>query len=170
MKITTNSCTRCAVSGRIDIWKSSLLGGLSPLKNLGFFLQTSGGQLGKHRSFMTPWKKESLCSLGPEFKMIKEMQSFSYWTKLSSAPFFDVLGLLVDSRSTGPLGHKPSLLQRLPFIRKQLNAVINCLFLFCTVPSDFESKLLLYTAQGFRVIGLACKSLQGGKPPAALTR
>ncbi|NXI23956.1 AT134 ATPase, partial [Sterrhoptilus dennistouni] len=39
-----------------------------------------------------------------------------------------------------------------------------------TVPSDFESKLLLYTAQGFRVIGLACKSLQGGKPPAALTR
>ncbi|NXN78951.1 AT134 ATPase, partial [Bombycilla garrulus] len=39
-----------------------------------------------------------------------------------------------------------------------------------TVPSNFESKLLLYTAQGFRVIGLACKSLQGGKPPAALTR
>ncbi|XP_059711450.1 probable cation-transporting ATPase 13A4 isoform X5 [Haemorhous mexicanus] len=39
-----------------------------------------------------------------------------------------------------------------------------------TVPSNFESKLLLYTAQGFRVIGLACKSLQAGKPPAALTR
>ncbi|NXM61435.1 AT134 ATPase, partial [Illadopsis cleaveri] len=39
-----------------------------------------------------------------------------------------------------------------------------------TVPSDFESKLLLYAAQGFRVIGLACKSLQAGKPPAALTR
>uniref|UniRef100_A0A8C3RBD0 Cation-transporting ATPase n=1 Tax=Cyanoderma ruficeps TaxID=181631 RepID=A0A8C3RBD0_9PASS len=39
-----------------------------------------------------------------------------------------------------------------------------------TVPPNFESKLLLYTAQGFRVIGLACKSLQGGKPPAALTR
>ncbi|XP_039578383.1 probable cation-transporting ATPase 13A4 [Passer montanus] len=39
-----------------------------------------------------------------------------------------------------------------------------------TVPSNFESKLLLYTAQGFRVIGLACKSLQGGKLPAALTR
>uniref|UniRef100_A0A8C3MTD7 Cation-transporting ATPase n=1 Tax=Geospiza parvula TaxID=87175 RepID=A0A8C3MTD7_GEOPR len=39
-----------------------------------------------------------------------------------------------------------------------------------TVPSNFESKLLLYTAQGFRVIGLACKSLRAGKPPAALTR
>ncbi|NWT58336.1 AT134 ATPase, partial [Erythrocercus mccallii] len=39
-----------------------------------------------------------------------------------------------------------------------------------TVPSNFESKLLLYTAQGFRVIGLACKSLQAGKPPAVLTR
>ncbi|KAM3669215.1 putative cation-transporting ATPase 13A4 [Ammospiza maritima maritima] len=39
-----------------------------------------------------------------------------------------------------------------------------------TVPSNFGSKLLLYTAQGFRVIGLACKSLQAGKPPAALTR
>ncbi|NXH54190.1 AT134 ATPase, partial [Rhabdornis inornatus] len=39
-----------------------------------------------------------------------------------------------------------------------------------TVPSNFESKLLLYTAQGFRVIGLACKSLQGVKLPAALTR
>ncbi|NXB00304.1 AT134 ATPase, partial [Cnemophilus loriae] len=39
-----------------------------------------------------------------------------------------------------------------------------------TVPSNFESKLLLYTAQGFRVIGLACKPLQAGKPPAALTR
>uniref|UniRef100_A0A8U7M6B9 Cation-transporting ATPase n=1 Tax=Corvus moneduloides TaxID=1196302 RepID=A0A8U7M6B9_CORMO len=35
-----------------------------------------------------------------------------------------------------------------------------------TVPSNFESKLLLYTAQGFRVIGLACKSLQAGKLPA----
>ncbi|NWH31177.1 AT134 ATPase, partial [Chloropsis hardwickii] len=39
-----------------------------------------------------------------------------------------------------------------------------------TVPSNFENKLLLYTAQGFRVIGLACKSLQAGKLPAALTR
>ncbi|KAF4801770.1 putative cation-transporting ATPase 13A5 [Turdus rufiventris] len=39
-----------------------------------------------------------------------------------------------------------------------------------TVPSNFESKLLLYTAQGFRVIGLAWKSLQAGKLPAALTR
>ncbi|NWV38097.1 AT134 ATPase, partial [Grantiella picta] len=39
-----------------------------------------------------------------------------------------------------------------------------------TVPSNFESKLLLYTAQGFRVIGLAYKSLQKGKQPAALTR
>ncbi|NXC98059.1 AT134 ATPase, partial [Certhia familiaris] len=39
-----------------------------------------------------------------------------------------------------------------------------------TVPSNFESKLLLYTSQGFRVIGLACKSLQAGKQPAALTR
>uniref|UniRef100_A0A8C5XAN3 Cation-transporting ATPase n=1 Tax=Malurus cyaneus samueli TaxID=2593467 RepID=A0A8C5XAN3_9PASS len=39
-----------------------------------------------------------------------------------------------------------------------------------TVPLNFESKLLLYTAQGFRVIGLACKCLQAGKPPAALTR
>ncbi|NWS13736.1 AT134 ATPase, partial [Pachyramphus minor] len=39
-----------------------------------------------------------------------------------------------------------------------------------TVPSNFESQLLLYTAQGFRVIGLAWKSLQAGKPPTALTR
>ncbi|NWT96793.1 AT134 ATPase, partial [Urocynchramus pylzowi] len=39
-----------------------------------------------------------------------------------------------------------------------------------TVPSNFENKLQLYTAQGFRVIGLACKSLQTGKLPAALTR
>ncbi|XP_017930436.1 probable cation-transporting ATPase 13A4 [Manacus vitellinus] len=39
-----------------------------------------------------------------------------------------------------------------------------------TVPSNFESELLLYTAQGFRVIGLAWKSLQAGKPPTALTR
>ncbi|KAL2301167.1 hypothetical protein Nmel_011728, partial [Mimus melanotis] len=39
-----------------------------------------------------------------------------------------------------------------------------------TVPSNFESKLLFYTAQGFRVIGLACKSLQGRQLPAALTR
>ncbi|NXO77341.1 AT134 ATPase, partial [Sitta europaea] len=39
-----------------------------------------------------------------------------------------------------------------------------------TVPSNFESKLLLYTAQGFRVIALACKTLQAEKPPAALTR
>ncbi|KAM6260948.1 putative cation-transporting ATPase 13A4 isoform 2-T2 [Spheniscus humboldti] len=39
-----------------------------------------------------------------------------------------------------------------------------------TVPSNFESKLLLYTAQGFRVIGLACKSLQTGKQSAHLTR
>ncbi|XP_074955040.1 putative cation-transporting ATPase 13A4 [Phalacrocorax aristotelis] len=39
-----------------------------------------------------------------------------------------------------------------------------------TVPSNFESKLLLYTAQGFRVIGLACKSLQSGKHSAGLTR
>ncbi|KAJ7410497.1 hypothetical protein WISP_107967 [Willisornis vidua] len=39
-----------------------------------------------------------------------------------------------------------------------------------TVPSNFASKLLLYTAQGFRVIGLACKSLQAGKPTTALTR
>ncbi|NWV80659.1 AT134 ATPase, partial [Dasyornis broadbenti] len=39
-----------------------------------------------------------------------------------------------------------------------------------TVPSNFESKLLLYTAQGFRVIGLAYKSLQAGKPPVAPTR
>ncbi|NWU18098.1 AT134 ATPase, partial [Cephalopterus ornatus] len=39
-----------------------------------------------------------------------------------------------------------------------------------TVPLNFESKLLLYTSQGFRVIGLAWKSLQAGKPPTALTR
>ncbi|XP_010072227.1 PREDICTED: probable cation-transporting ATPase 13A4, partial [Pterocles gutturalis] len=39
-----------------------------------------------------------------------------------------------------------------------------------TVPSNFESKLLLYTAQGFRVIGLACKSLQAGKQSTDLTR
>ncbi|NXC06460.1 AT134 ATPase, partial [Orthonyx spaldingii] len=39
-----------------------------------------------------------------------------------------------------------------------------------TVPSNFERKLLLYTAQGFRVIGLACKPLQAGKLPATLTR
>ncbi|KAM9279137.1 putative cation-transporting ATPase 13A4 [Morus bassanus] len=39
-----------------------------------------------------------------------------------------------------------------------------------TVPSNFESKLLLYTAQGFRVIGLACKSLQSGKQSTDLTR
>ncbi|NXI44097.1 AT134 ATPase, partial [Galbula dea] len=39
-----------------------------------------------------------------------------------------------------------------------------------TVPSNFESKLLLYTAQGFRVIGLACKPLQAGKQPTDLTR
>ncbi|XP_068001755.1 probable cation-transporting ATPase 13A4 [Melanerpes formicivorus] len=35
-----------------------------------------------------------------------------------------------------------------------------------TVPSNFESKLLLYTAQGFRVIGLAYKPLQAGKQSA----
>ncbi|XP_049658893.1 probable cation-transporting ATPase 13A4 isoform X6 [Accipiter gentilis] len=39
-----------------------------------------------------------------------------------------------------------------------------------TVPLNFESKLLLYTAQGFRVIGLACKSLQAGKQSTHLTR
>ncbi|XP_052660648.1 probable cation-transporting ATPase 13A4 isoform X3 [Harpia harpyja] len=39
-----------------------------------------------------------------------------------------------------------------------------------TVPLNFESKLLLYTAQGFRVIGLACKSLQAGKQSTDLTR
>ncbi|NWR36041.1 AT134 ATPase, partial [Tachuris rubrigastra] len=39
-----------------------------------------------------------------------------------------------------------------------------------TVPSNFESELLLYTAQGFRVIGLAWKSLQAGKLPTALSR
>ncbi|NXX43165.1 AT134 ATPase, partial [Tricholaema leucomelas] len=39
-----------------------------------------------------------------------------------------------------------------------------------TVPSDFESKLLFYTAQGFRVIGLACKPLQARKHSADLTR
>ncbi|XP_074690045.1 putative cation-transporting ATPase 13A4 isoform X2 [Strix aluco] len=39
-----------------------------------------------------------------------------------------------------------------------------------TVPSNFESKLLLYTAKGFRVIGLACKSLQPGKQSTNLTR
>ncbi|NXJ65399.1 AT134 ATPase, partial [Rostratula benghalensis] len=39
-----------------------------------------------------------------------------------------------------------------------------------SVPSNFESKLLLYTAQGFRVIGLACKSLQAGKQSPDLTR
>ncbi|XP_065604295.1 probable cation-transporting ATPase 13A4 [Cyrtonyx montezumae] len=39
-----------------------------------------------------------------------------------------------------------------------------------TVPSNFESKLLFYTAQGFRVIGLACKPLQSGKQSTDLTR
>ncbi|XP_064929717.1 probable cation-transporting ATPase 13A4 isoform X4 [Columba livia] len=39
-----------------------------------------------------------------------------------------------------------------------------------TVPPNFESKLRLYTAQGFRVIGLACKSLQAGKQSMDLTR
>ncbi|KFR03395.1 putative cation-transporting ATPase 13A4 [Opisthocomus hoazin] len=39
-----------------------------------------------------------------------------------------------------------------------------------TVPSNFESKLLFYTVQGFRVIGLACKSLQAGKQSTDLTR
>ncbi|KFO94121.1 putative cation-transporting ATPase 13A4 [Buceros rhinoceros silvestris] len=39
-----------------------------------------------------------------------------------------------------------------------------------TVPSNFESKLLLYTAQGFRVVGLAFKPLQAGKRPTDLTR
>ncbi|NXM01131.1 AT134 ATPase, partial [Tyrannus savana] len=39
-----------------------------------------------------------------------------------------------------------------------------------TVPSNFESELLFYTAQGFRVIGLAWKSLQAGKLPTALSR
>ncbi|XP_021249007.1 probable cation-transporting ATPase 13A4 isoform X2 [Numida meleagris] len=39
-----------------------------------------------------------------------------------------------------------------------------------TVPLNFESKLLFYTAQGFRVIGLAYKSLQSGKQSTDLTR
>ncbi|OXB75615.1 UNVERIFIED_CONTAM: hypothetical protein H355_001259, partial [Colinus virginianus] len=39
-----------------------------------------------------------------------------------------------------------------------------------TVPSNFESKLLFYTAQGFRVIGVACKSLQSEKQTTDLTR
>uniref|UniRef100_A0A8C3L209 Cation-transporting ATPase n=1 Tax=Chrysolophus pictus TaxID=9089 RepID=A0A8C3L209_CHRPC len=39
-----------------------------------------------------------------------------------------------------------------------------------TVPPNFESKLLFYTAQGFRVIGLAYKSLQSGKQSTDLTR
>ncbi|NXC39721.1 AT134 ATPase, partial [Penelope pileata] len=39
-----------------------------------------------------------------------------------------------------------------------------------TVPSNFESKLLFYTAQGFRVIGLACKPLQSGRQSTDLTR
>uniref|UniRef100_A0A8C4KE63 Cation-transporting ATPase n=1 Tax=Dromaius novaehollandiae TaxID=8790 RepID=A0A8C4KE63_DRONO len=39
-----------------------------------------------------------------------------------------------------------------------------------TVPLNFESKLLLYTAQGFRVIGLACKPLQAERQFADLTR
>ncbi|KAM6258230.1 putative cation-transporting ATPase 13A4 [Porphyrio hochstetteri] len=39
-----------------------------------------------------------------------------------------------------------------------------------TVPLNFESKLLLYTAQGFRVIGLAWKSLQAGKQSTDVTR
>ncbi|XP_068809783.1 probable cation-transporting ATPase 13A4 isoform X2 [Struthio camelus] len=39
-----------------------------------------------------------------------------------------------------------------------------------TVPSNFESKLLIYTAQGFRVIGLAYKPLQTGRQSANLTR
>ncbi|XP_061862161.1 probable cation-transporting ATPase 13A4 [Colius striatus] len=39
-----------------------------------------------------------------------------------------------------------------------------------TVPSNFERKLLLYTTQGFRVIGLAWKSLQIGKQLTDLTR
>uniref|UniRef100_A0A8C2TRU1 Cation-transporting ATPase n=1 Tax=Coturnix japonica TaxID=93934 RepID=A0A8C2TRU1_COTJA len=39
-----------------------------------------------------------------------------------------------------------------------------------TVPPNFESKLLFYTAQGFRVIGVACKSLQVEKQSTDLTR
>ncbi|NXX85767.1 AT134 ATPase, partial [Urocolius indicus] len=39
-----------------------------------------------------------------------------------------------------------------------------------TVPLDFERKLLFYTTQGFRVIGLAWKSLQTGKQLTDLTR
>ncbi|NXN99471.1 AT134 ATPase, partial [Rhinopomastus cyanomelas] len=39
-----------------------------------------------------------------------------------------------------------------------------------TVPSNFESTLLFYTSQGFRVIGLACKPLQAGKQSTDLTR
>ncbi|XP_008944588.1 PREDICTED: probable cation-transporting ATPase 13A4 [Merops nubicus] len=39
-----------------------------------------------------------------------------------------------------------------------------------TVPPNFESKLLLYTAQGFRVIGLASKPLPAGKRSSDLTR
>nr|XP_013815067.1 PREDICTED: probable cation-transporting ATPase 13A4 isoform X1 [Apteryx mantelli mantelli] len=39
-----------------------------------------------------------------------------------------------------------------------------------TVPLNFESKLLLYTAQGFRVIGLAYKPLQAERQSADLTR
>ncbi|NXN19454.1 AT134 ATPase, partial [Indicator maculatus] len=39
-----------------------------------------------------------------------------------------------------------------------------------TVPSNFESRLLFYTAQGFRVIGLARKPLQAGKQSADLLR
>ncbi|NWV01748.1 AT134 ATPase, partial [Upupa epops] len=39
-----------------------------------------------------------------------------------------------------------------------------------TVPSNFESTLLFYTSQGFRVIALACKPLQAAKPATDLTR
>ncbi|KGL73568.1 putative cation-transporting ATPase 13A4, partial [Tinamus guttatus] len=39
-----------------------------------------------------------------------------------------------------------------------------------TVPLNFESKLLLYTAQGFRVIGLAYKPLQAERQSLDLTR
>ncbi|NWI16425.1 AT134 ATPase, partial [Crypturellus soui] len=39
-----------------------------------------------------------------------------------------------------------------------------------TVPLNFESKLLLYTAQGFRVIGLAYKPLQAERQSLELTR
>ncbi|NXL62474.1 AT134 ATPase, partial [Chordeiles acutipennis] len=39
-----------------------------------------------------------------------------------------------------------------------------------TVPTNFESKLRLYTARGFRVIGLAYKYLQAGKQSTDLTR